>query len=85
MTKDTNGVAGDRLKSLIERIERLTEEKKAISEDIKEVFSEAKSAGFDTKIIKKVIKIREMDKNDLDEEQALLETYLSALGMSDAA
>src|SRR5580692_10410962 len=78
---DVGGVAGDRLKSFIERIERLEEEKKALAEDIKEVFAEAKGTGFDIKIMRQIIKIRKMDKDDLDEQEALLDTYMRALGM----
>ncbi len=78
---DVGGIAGERLKSFIERIERLEEEKKALAEDIKEVFAEAKGTGFDIKTMRQIIKIRKMDKDDLDEAEALLETYLRALGM----
>jgi len=78
---DRGGVAGERLKSFIERIERLEEEKRALSADIKEVYSEAKGAGFDIKIIREIIKIRRMDEDDLDEREALLDTYKRALGM----
>lgn len=75
------GVAGDRLRSLIERIERLEEEKRATSEDIKEVYAEAKGGGFDAKIMRQIVRIRKMDANELDEQEALLDTYMSALGM----
>jgi uncharacterized protein (UPF0335 family) len=75
------GVAGDHLKSFIERIERLEEEKKALAEDIRDVYSEAKGNGFDVKVMRQIVKIRKMDKDDLDEQEALLETYLLALGM----
>jgi uncharacterized protein (UPF0335 family) len=78
---DVGGIAGERLKSLIERIERLEEEKKALAEDIKEVYAEAKGSGFDTKIMRQIIKIRKRDKDDLDEEESLLEVYKRALGM----
>jgi uncharacterized protein (UPF0335 family) len=78
---DVGGIAGDRLKSFIERIERLEEEKRALQEDIKEVFAEAKGTGFDTKIMRQVIKIRKMDKDDLDEQETLLDLYKRALGM----
>ena len=78
---DVGGIAGDRLKSFIERIERLEEEKRALSEDIKEVFAEAKGTGFDTKIMRQVIRIRKMDKDDLDEQETLLDLYKRALGM----
>jgi uncharacterized protein (UPF0335 family) len=78
---DVGGVAGDRLKSFIERIERLEEEKKALQEDIKEVFAEAKGTGFDVKIMRQILKLRKMDKDDVDEQEALLEVYKRALGM----
>ena len=78
---DRGGVAGERLKSFIERIERLEEEKRALAADIKEVYSEAKGAGFDVKTIREIVKIRRMDEDDLDEQEALLDTYKRALGM----
>jgi uncharacterized protein (UPF0335 family) len=78
---DVAGIAGDRLKSFIERIERLEEEKRALAEDIKEVFAEAKGTGFDTKIMRQIIKIRKMDKDELDEQETLLDVYKRALGM----
>jgi len=74
-------VAQDRLKSFIERIERLEEEKAALMADIKEVYSEAKGTGFDVKTMRKVISLRKMEENDRQEAEVLLETYLSALGM----
>ena len=78
---DVGGIAGDRLKSFIERIERLEEEKKALQEDIKEVYAEAKGTGFDVKIMRQILKLRKMDKDDLDEQEALLDVYKRALGM----
>jgi uncharacterized protein (UPF0335 family) len=78
------GIAGDHLKSFIERIERLEEEKKALTDDIRDVYSEAKGTGFDVKVIRQIIKIRKMDKDELDEQEALLDTYLLALGMRGA-
>ena len=75
------GITGERLRSLIQRIERLEEEKKALSDDIREVFAEAKADGFDVKTIRQVIKLRRMEVNDRQEQEALLQTYLSALGM----
>ena len=78
---DRGGVAGERLKSFVERIERLEEEKRALAADIKEVYSEAKGAGFDVKIMREIIKIRRMDEDDVDEREALLDTYKRALGM----
>lgn len=78
---NVGGIAGERLKSFIERIERLQEERKALNEDIKEVFSEAKGTGFDTKIMRKLIAVRKMDKDDLDEEMTLMDVYARAIGM----
>lgn len=77
-------VAQDRLRSFIERIERLEEEKAALTADIREVYAEAKTAGFDPKIMRKVVSLRKMDDNDRQEEGYLLDTYLAALGMLDA-
>ena len=79
---DVGGIAGDRLKSFIERIERLEEEKKTLQADIKEVYAEAKGTGFDTKIMRQLIKIRKMDKDDLDEQETLLDLYKRAIGMA---
>jgi uncharacterized protein (UPF0335 family) len=70
----------ERLKQFIQRIERLEEEKKALSDDIKEIYSEAKSAGYDTKIMRQVVKIRKMDKADRQEQESLLDVYLAAVG-----
>lgn len=78
---DTGGVAASRLKSLIERIEKLEEEKTAIAADIKDVFAEAKGTGFDIKTMRKIIRLRKMDENKLAEEDALLETYRAAVGV----
>jgi uncharacterized protein (UPF0335 family) len=80
---DVGGVAGERLRSFIQRIERLEEEKKTISDDIREVFAEAKSTGFDPKIMRQVLRLRKMETGDRQEMEALLETYLSALGMAE--
>ncbi len=80
---DVGGVAAERLKSFIERIERLEEEKKGLQDDIKEVFAEAKGTGFDTKIMRQIIRLRKMDKNDRDEQETLLELYKQALGMAE--
>jgi uncharacterized protein (UPF0335 family) len=78
---DVGGIAGDRLKSFIERIERIEEERKTLGDDIKEVYAEAKGTGFDTKIMRQLIRIRKMDKDDLDEQETLLDVYKRALGM----
>ena len=82
---DVGGIAGAQLKSFIERIERLEEEKRALSEDIKEVYAEAKGNGFEPKIIRQIVKIRKMDKDQRDEEESLLELYMRALGMMPAS
>lgn len=74
------GVSAQRLKSFIQRIERLEEERKALGADLREVYSEAKSGGFDTKIIRQVVKLRKMDKADRQEQEALLQVYLDAVG-----
>lgn len=73
------GIAADRLKSFIERIERLEEEKAALTADVREVYAEAKSTGFDTKIMRQIIRLRRMDKADRQEQQELLELYKRAL------
>lgn len=82
-TNDVGGVAGERLKSFIERVERLEEEKSALAEDIKEVYAEAKAVGFDVKTIRKVIKLRKMDTEKRREEDELLDLYKAAIGMPD--
>lgn len=73
------GIDTGRLRSLIERIERLEEEKKGISLDIRDIFAEAKAIGFDVKIMRAVIKLRKMDASDRDEQEYLLEAYRKAL------
>ena len=78
---DVGGVAGDRLRTIIERIERLEEEKKALSDDVREVFSEAKGAGFDVKVIRQVVRLRKMDATDRSEMEQVLDVYKRALGM----
>ena len=79
--KQSAGITGDQLKSLITRIERLEEEKAALATDIREVFAEAKANGFDTKIIRQVIKIRKMEAAEREEQETLIDTYLTAIGM----
>lgn len=74
-------VAADELRLLVERIERLEEEKKGMADDIKDVFAEAKSRGFDAKAIKKIVQIRKKKKEEFEEEEMILETYMAALGM----
>lgn len=78
---NTGGVAQDQLRSVVERIERLEEEKAAIANDIKEVYAEAKGNGFDTKTLRQVIRMRKQDKAERQEQEAILELYMSALGM----
>ncbi|MBM3533094.1 MAG: DUF2312 domain-containing protein [Alphaproteobacteria bacterium] len=78
---DVGGISGDRLKSYIERIERLDEEKAALAADIKDVFAEARGNGFDIKIMRQILKLRKMDKADMDEQETLLDLYKRALGM----
>lgn len=73
--------AKDQLRSLIERIERLEEEKAALSADIREVYSEAKGVGFDTRIMRQVVRLRKLDRGDRQEQEAILDLYLAALGM----
>lgn len=78
---NAQGVAADRLRSFIERIERLEEEKAGIAGDIKEVYSEAKSAGFETKIMRMLVRLRKMDAQERNEQEQLLDVYRSAIGM----
>lgn len=78
---NSEGIAGEHLRSFIQRIERLEEEKRTIADDVKEVYAEAKSTGFDPKIMRKVVALRRMEAADRQEEKALLETYLSSLGI----
>lgn len=78
--KNADSVDGGHLKAFIERIERLEEEKKAIADDIKEVYAEAKINGYDTKIIRKIVQLRKMDATKRREETELLDLYLTALG-----
>lgn len=76
----TKGVSAQRLKSFVERIERLEEERKNLGADIREIYSEAKGGGFDAKIIRQVVKLRKMGKADREEQEALLQVYLDAVG-----
>ena len=78
---EVGGIAADRLRSLIERIERLEEEKSGIASDIRDIFAEAKGAGFDVKIMRTILKLRKMNDADRDEQEALLDTYKQALDM----
>src|SRR6185295_12971246 len=76
-----SGFAKEHLRSFIERIERLEEEKQALADDIREVYSEAKGTGFDTKVMRQVVRLRKMESADRQEQEAMLDLYLSALGM----
>jgi len=78
---DASVVAKEQLLSIVERVERLEEEKKGIADDIKEVFGEAKANGYDTKVLRKVISIRKQDQAEREEQDAILDLYLTALGM----
>lgn len=78
---DVGGIAGERLKSFIERIERLEEEKAALASDVRDVYAEAKSAGFDVKILRQVIRLRKMDEPDRNEQEELIDLYMRAIGM----
>jgi len=75
-----NSIAKDQLKSIIERVERLEEDKKAISDDIKDVYAEAKGNGYDTKALRAIVRYRKEDAQDRAEREAIFETYLAALG-----
>ncbi|GAN62616.1 DUF2312 domain-containing protein [Acetobacter indonesiensis] len=75
------GIAADRLRSIIERVERLEEERKALAGDIKDIFTEAKSAGFDIKVIKQIIRLRKQEPAEVEEQETLLDIYRRALGM----
>ncbi len=78
---EVGGIAGEALRQLIDRIERLEEEKSALSEDIKEVYSNGKSQGFDVKILRQLIRLRKMDASDRAEQESLLDIYKTAIGM----
>ena len=78
---EVGGIAADRLRSLIERIERLEEERKALASDIKDIYAEAKSAGFDVKVVRQLISIRRKEPAEVEEQESLLDLYRRALGM----
>ncbi|MBB5697354.1 DUF2312 domain-containing protein [Sphingomonas yantingensis] len=78
----TDNISAEQLRLLIERVERLEEEKKGISDDIKDVYAEAKSTGFDVKTMKTIVRLRKMEKHHRDEAEMLLETYKTALGLT---
>lgn len=75
------GIAADRLRSIIERVERLEEERKALAGDIKDIFTEAKSAGFEVKVIRQIIRLRRQEPAEIEEQETLLDIYRRALGM----
>jgi uncharacterized protein (UPF0335 family) len=79
---EAGGVAAGQLRSFVERIERLEEEKKGIADDIRDVFAEAKGNGYDTKVMRQVIRLRKKDAAERQEEEALLDLYMHALGMA---
>ena len=79
---EVSGIASERLRTIIERIEQLEKEKAALAEDVREIFSEAKSAGFDVKILRQVIRLRKLDSSDRQEQEAILDLYKRALDMS---
>lgn len=78
---EADGIAADRLRSIVERIERMEEERKALGSDIKDIYTEAKSAGFDGKVLRQLIKIRAQEPADVEEMETLLDVYRRALGM----
>jgi uncharacterized protein (UPF0335 family) len=81
MADNTGTVAAGQLRALIERIERLEEEKQTIAADIREVYAEAKANGFDTKVMRQVVKLRKQDASERQEQEAILDLYMQALGM----
>lgn len=81
MTGSATRFATDQLKAIIERVERLEEEKKTIGEDIKDVYAEAKGNGFDVKALRTIVKMRKQDASERQEQETILETYMQALGM----
>ena len=80
-TTNNGGIAADRLRSIIERVERLEDERKALGADIRDVFTEAKSAGFDVKVIKQIIKLRKQEPAEVEEQETILDAYRRALGI----
>ncbi len=79
-TSQIGGIAADALRQFIDRIERLEEEKKALAADIKDLYAQCKSQGFDTKIIRKIVALRKRDRQEREEEQQILDLYLAAIG-----
>jgi len=82
-TTDTGGVSGERLRAFIQRIEKLEEDKAAVGEDLKEVYAEAKGVGFDTKIIRQIVRLRKVELEKRRENDELLELYKAAIGMEE--
>jgi len=82
---DTVGIAGNRILSIIERIEQIDEEVKALNEGKKEVFAEAKGEGFDIKVLREILRIRKQDKDERDEQESLLDLYMRAMQNAEAA
>ncbi len=78
---EPTSVAAGQLRSIVERIERLEEEKAAIADDIKEVYGEAKGNGFDVKVLRKIVRLRKVDRAEREEEEAIMDVYMAALGM----
>ena len=83
MSEEFEGVSGERLRSFIQRIEKLEEDKAAVGEDLKEVYAEAKGTGFDTKIIRNIVRLRKKEVEKRREESELLDLYMSAIGMEE--
>ena len=81
-TNQIGGIAADALRQCIERIERLEEEKKALADDIKDVYGQAKSQGFDPKIIRQIVRLRKVERTEREEAEQLLELYMAAIGMA---
>jgi uncharacterized protein (UPF0335 family) len=77
----TGGIAADQLRSIVDRIERLEEERKALGGDIRDIYAEAKSAGFDVKVLRQLIRVRRQEPADVEEQESLLDVYRRALGM----
>lgn len=78
---EADNVAGEQLRTLIERIERLEADKEALTSDIRDVYTQAKAAGFSVKVVRQLVRLRKMDKDERDEQEALLEAYRQAIGM----
>jgi len=80
-TQQAGGIAADRLRSIIERVERLEEERKALAGDIRDIYAEAKSAGFDVRVIRQIIRLRRQEPAEIEEQETLLDIYRRALGI----